>query len=96
MLTVDSIIQRTPEVIAAEADQDLIMVSVATGHYYGVSDVAREIWDAIERPKKVSNLVADLTASYRIDRSLCEDETLSFLETLLDEGLLQVKNGSAS
>ena len=96
MLTVDSIIQRTPEVIAAEADQYLIMVSVATGHYYGVSDVAREIWDAIERPKKVSNLVADLTASYRIDRSLCEDETLSFLETLLDEGLLQVKNGSAS
>jgi hypothetical protein len=96
MLTIDSIIQRTPEVIAAEADQDLIMVSVATGHYYGVSDVAREIWDAIERPKKISDLIADLTASYRIDSSLCEDETLSFLETLLDEGLLQVKNGTAS
>ncbi len=96
MLTLNSIIQRDPEIIAAEADQDLIMVSIATGHYYGVADVAREIWDAIERPKKVADLINDLTASYQIDCSLCEDETLSFLETLLDEGLLQVKDGLPS
>ena len=66
MLTLNSIIQRDPEVIAAEADQDLIMVSVATGYYYGLSDVAREIWDAIERPKRISDLVDDLTASYQL------------------------------
>src|SRR6266516_7676752 len=92
MLTLNSIIQRDPEIIAAEADQDLIMVSIATGHYYGVSDVAREIWDAIERPKRVSELVEDLSASYRVDASLCEEQTLSFLEALLEERLLQVKD----
>ena len=93
MLTLNSIVQRAPEVISAEADQDLIMVSVASGFYYGVSDVAREIWDAIERPKRVSDLVDDLTASYNIDLSSCEDQTLSFLEALLEEGLLQVEDG---
>ena len=95
MLTLNSIVQRDPEIIGAEADQDLIMVSIATGYYYGVSDVAREIWDAIESPKRVSNLVDDLKASYRVDAVLCESETLSFLEALFDEGLLQVKDGSA-
>jgi hypothetical protein len=95
MLTLNSIIYRDPEVIAAEADQDLIMVSVATGHYYGVSDVARDIWDAIERPKRVSDLIDDLTAAYDIDSSSCKDQTLSFLEALLNEGLLQVKDESA-
>jgi Coenzyme PQQ synthesis protein D (PqqD) len=94
MLSLNAVIQRNPEVIAAEADQDLIMVSVTTGHYYGLSDVAREIWDAIERPKKVSDLIDDLTASYHVDSSSCKDQTLSFLEALLDEGLLQVKDGS--
>ena len=96
MLTLKSIIQREPEVIAAEADQDLIMVSIATGHYYGISNVAREIWDVIERPKKVSDLIHDLTTNYQIDPTLCENETLSFLQTLLDEGLLQVKGGPAA
>jgi hypothetical protein len=95
MLTLNSIIQRDPEVIFSEADQDLIMVSISTGCYYGLSDVAREIWDAIERPKKISDLVGGLTASYNINSSLCEEQTLSFLQALLDEGLLQVKDESA-
>lgn len=92
MLTMNSIVQRDPEVIAAEADQDLVMVSIATGYYYGISNVAREIWDAIERPKRVSDLIQDLTTSYNIDRPLCEEQTLSFLENLLEEGLVQVKD----
>jgi hypothetical protein len=96
MLTMNSIIQREPQVIAAEVDRDLVMVSIATGHYYGISNVAREIWDAIERPKRVSDLVLELTTSYQIDRTSCEGETLSFLETLLDEGLLQVKSEPAA
>ena len=95
VLTLNSIVQRDPEVIAAEADQDLVMVSVATGYYYGLSDVAREIWDAIERPKRISDLIDDLTANYHIDSSSCKEQTLSFLEALLDEGLLQVKDGPA-
>jgi hypothetical protein len=95
MLTLNSIVQRDSEVIAAEADQDLIMVSIATGFYYGISDVARDIWDAIEHPKRISDLVDDLTASYHIDPASCEDQTLSFLEDLLHEGLLQVKDGPA-
>ncbi len=92
MLTLTSIIQRDPEVIAAEADRDLVMVRVATGHYYGISDVAREIWEAIERPIRVSDLVTDLVANHQIDAISCEKQTLSFLEALLDEGLLQVKD----
>jgi hypothetical protein len=95
MLTLNAIIQRDPEVIAAEVDQDLIMVSVATGCYYGLSDVAREIWDAIERPKRISDLVYDLTASFHVDSCSCEEQTLSFLEALVAEGLLQVKDEAA-
>jgi len=92
MLTLNAIIQRDPDVIAAEADQDLIMVSVATGHYYGVSDVAREVWNAIERPQRVADLLDDLASSYGMDRGLSQVQTLSFLEDLLAEGLLRVKD----
>jgi hypothetical protein len=94
MLTLNSIIQRNPEIIAAEADKDIIMVSIATGHYYGLTDVAREIWDAIEYPKKVSDLVDELTTIYQVDLSSCEEQTFSFLEALLEEGLLKVKDGT--
>jgi hypothetical protein len=95
-LTLDCIVQRDPEIIAAEADQDLVMVSIANGTYYGVSDVARAIWQAIEQPRKVSDLVDDLSCSYNVDRSKCEAETLSFLRDLLSERLLQVRDGPSA
>jgi hypothetical protein len=96
MLDLQCVVQREPEIVAAEADKDLVMVSIANGFYYAVSDVAREIWEAIERPTKVSDLIDDLAKSYDIDRTICQAETLSFLEDLRSEGLLKVSNGSSS
>jgi Coenzyme PQQ synthesis protein D (PqqD) len=61
-----------------------------------VSDVAREIWEAAEQPKKISDLVDDLMGTFNIDRAKCEQETLSFLEDLRSEGLLQVSDAPAS
>ncbi len=95
-LNQDCVVQRDHDVLAAEADQDVVMVSVAKGLYYAVSDIAREIWEAIDRPKKISDLIDDLTATYRVDRHLCEEETLSFLEDLRTEGLLQVQDETSS
>jgi hypothetical protein len=91
-LNLKSVVQRDPEIIAAEADKDLIMVSVVKGSYYGVSDVARAIWEAIEQPKKVSDLVDDLASTYSIERPKCQEETLSFLGDLLAERLVRVKD----
>jgi hypothetical protein len=96
MLDSQCVVQRDPEILAAEADKDLVMVSIANGFYYAVSDVAREIWGAIERPRKVSDLIDDLAKSYNIDRTTCQAETLSFLEDLRSEGLLKVSDGSGS
>ena len=95
-LDLHSVIQRDPEIIAAEAGKDVVMVSIENGQYYGVSQVAKEIWQAIEQPTRVSNLISDLVANYNVDRTLCEKDTLAFLEQLLAERLLQVRNGSNS
>ena len=95
-LNLNSVVQRDSDVIAAEAGEDVVMVRIENGQYYGVSEIAREIWQAIDRPKKVSDLIGDLVANYNVDRTLCEKETLLFLNELLNERLLQVRNGSSS
>jgi hypothetical protein len=94
-LNLHSVVQRDPDVIAAAAGEDVVMVSIDKGQYYGASKIAKEIWEAIERPKLVSDLIGDLVATYNVDRTLCEKEILLFLEELLAERLLQVKNESS-
>ena len=95
-LNLNSTVQRHPDVIAAEAGEDIVMVSIEKGYYYGVSNVGREIWGSIDHPVKVSNLVDHLVLTFNVERSLCEQETLSFLEDLLSENLLQVQNEKRS
>src|SRR5262245_58448526 len=92
ILSLNCVVQRSPDVIAAEADEDLVMVSIENGFYYGVSNVARSIWETIENPRRISDIVADLSTSYEVDRTTCEKQTLSFLESLRTENLLQVVN----
>ena len=71
MLNLNCVVHRDPDIIAAEADRDIVMVSIANGLYYGVSAVAREIREAIEQPKKISDLIDDLTGAFNIDRARC-------------------------
>lgn len=94
-LSLNSVVQRDPKVIAALAGEDVLMVNIDKGEYYGVSNVAREIWEAIENPKKISDLIEDLVTNYRVERSLCERETLLFLEELLAERLVRVETPGA-
>src|SRR5262245_21905155 len=89
-LTIDCVVRRHDDIITAEADKDLVMVSIVNGFYYGVSDVSRDIWESIEQPAKISDVIQNLVTTYDIDRSICEEQTLSFLNELLEENLLKV------
>ena len=60
-LRTDWVVQRDSNIIASEADQDLVMVSIENGFYYGLSNVGREIWEAIEYPEKNLILLDELS-----------------------------------
>jgi hypothetical protein len=91
-LNLNSTVRRDPDVITATVDDALVMVSIANGFYYGASDVARDIWNSLETPKKISRLIDELTMAYNVDRAMCEKQTLSFLEDLLNEKLMLVSD----
>ena len=95
-LKLDSVVQRRLDLMSANVDDDIVMVNVETGFYYAVSDIAREIWESIERPTKISDLIDDLSATHDVERIECEEQTLAFLETMLAERLLQVSDEPTS
>ena len=87
-----TVVQRDPEIIGAEAGEDIVMVSIANGKYYAVADVAKEIWRSVQQPISVSALIDRLMEKYKVDREECERDTLRFLNQLLSERLLVMRN----
>jgi hypothetical protein len=89
-LTKDTVISQTPGLIAAELDGQKVMMSIENGKYYNLDKVGSRIWELIEKPQKVQDVVAELLVEYEVDVEQCQADVLTFLEKMAREGLISI------
>lgn len=89
-ISTEHTVKRTQDIVAGEIDGETVMMSVEKGRYYGLDSIGSRIWALIEKPVKVSELVAALLPEYDVDHKTCERDVLSFLEDLHEDGILLV------
>jgi len=68
-----------------------VMMSVAKGKYYNLGRTGGRIWELLEQPKSLEQLVDALILEYDVEREVCEAQARSFLEHLMAEGLLEAE-----
>ncbi|MFB4168919.1 lasso peptide biosynthesis PqqD family chaperone [Virgibacillus sp. JSM 102003] len=74
--------------IVSDMDGEKVMLSIHNGKYYNLGEMGGEIWELIKEPIIVQNLIAALTEQYDVEYSECEEQVLSFLTLLLEEGIV--------
>jgi len=89
-LSVASKVQRSSEPLQAGLDGEIVMMSVEKGSYYGLDPVGGRIWELLESPKLVSEVVDELLNIYDVEPDVCLRDTLAFLESLINEDLAEV------
>lgn len=87
----DIVVQGTGNIVS-DMDGEKVMLSVANGKYYNLGDIGGDIWELINEPVLINQLVTTLTSQYEIESPECEEQVLSFLGLLAKEGLIEVKN----
>ena len=73
---------RDPDLVAAEMDGDLVMMSIENGEYYGVGGVGPRIWELLEQPTSLKQIVQTITAEFDVEEERCRDDALVFAERL--------------
>lgn len=63
-----TVISRSPAVLAAEVDGEIVMMSIAEGRYFGLDDIGSDIWRRLDPPCSFGELVERLAADYDADR----------------------------
>ncbi|MGB1254127.1 MAG: PqqD family peptide modification chaperone [Candidatus Promineifilaceae bacterium] len=72
-------------------DDEMVMMNIDRGSYYGLEESGTKIWEALEAPIKVNNLIDQLVNHYEgVDRAGCAADTLSFLNEMLQEELVVI------
>lgn len=67
-ITDTTVISRNASVLTAEVESEIVMMSIEKGLYFGLDDIASDIWNRIEPPCSFAALVDQLVADYEADR----------------------------
>jgi hypothetical protein len=51
--------------------------------------VGGRVWELIEHPITIDQLIRSLLIEYDVEQSECEEQVIGFLELLMKEGLIQ-------
>jgi len=90
-LSLASIAQRNQEIVDAGIDGETVMMSIATGQYYGLDTIASDIWNMLEKPTKVQTICQQLLEDYDVDSQQCHKDVLAFLNSLKDNNIIEVQ-----
>ncbi|MBR0377619.1 MAG: lasso peptide biosynthesis PqqD family chaperone [Lachnospiraceae bacterium] len=82
---------RKPDIIAADMDGEVVMMDIVSGKYYNLGRTGGAIWNLLESPKTLDELVDILTAKYDVDRATCKAQVEAFLKTGLEHGLFSME-----
>lgn len=89
-INIDSTVSQIEDIVASDIDNEKVMMSIEKGQYFGLEPVGSRIWEMIESPVTVSDLIKTLLGQFDVDRETCEQDVLAFLGELDDAGIIQV------
>ncbi len=78
--------------VASDLGGEVAILGLKSDKYYGLDAVGARIWELIQRPRLVSEIRDTLVAEYEVEPDRCEVDLLALLQTLSDEGLIEVRD----
>ena len=88
---VDStIISRSPSVLTAEVDGEVVMMSIEQGQYCGLDDIGSDIWKRIEPPCSFAALIDGLAVDYDADRATILADVHSLLLRMAEQDVVRL------
>ncbi len=86
----NSVVVQSKGNIVSDMDGEKVMLSIQKGKYYNLGEMGGRIWDLMESPISVTQLVSLLITEYEVEQAECEDQVVRFCEQLLEEDLIQI------
>jgi Coenzyme PQQ synthesis protein D (PqqD) len=95
----DTVSQRSTVVaakdqVSSDLGGETAILDLKAGMYYGLDDVGARVWNLIQAPRNVSDIRDMLLEEYDVAPERCERDLLALLQRLVDEGLVEVRNGA--
>ena len=94
-ITADTVVARSPSVVTSEVDGEILMMSIEQGRYFGLNDVAGDLWERLGSPRPFGELVAELGAAYDAPAETIETDLLALLAAMHEHDVIELRDPAA-
>lgn len=91
-----SSVVRTKEILSAEVGNEVVLMSIDQGVYYGLNPVGARVWSLLGEPVPVHEMCEQIVEEFEVTPQQCQEEVLALLEDLQEQGLIQVVDEGSS
>ena len=86
-----SVISVTKEAVHCDVEDEVVILGLKDGVYYGLNPVGAFIWSLIQKPKTVAEIRDAVLEEYDVKKEVCENDLMELLTELSDKGLVEIK-----
>lgn len=76
--------------VSCKLSEEAVVLSFQDGTYYGLNAVGARIWELLEKPRTVKEIVDLLLEEFDVERPQCESDLRAFLDEMHIRNLLAV------
>jgi len=73
----DSIITVIPDQVSTNLEDEVVILSLKDGVYYGLNPVGARIWNIIKEPRSVKEILNIILAEFEVEPKRCQEELAS-------------------
>ncbi len=96
MTKTEALLAVSADQICCTLDDEIIVLQIATGTYYGLKEVAAAVWKLLqERPHTFAEICSRIGREYDVDCARCETDLRELVAQLSTAGLIELKPGPA-
>jgi hypothetical protein len=85
-----TIISRSPSVLSAEVDGEIVIMSIERGRYFGLDHIGSNIWKRIEPPCSFATLIDGLAADYEADLATIITDVQNLLGQMVEQDVVRL------
>jgi len=78
--------------VYCNVEDEMVLLGMEDGIYYGLNPVGAFIWEQIKEPKTIDQVRDAILAEYEVEKGECERDLLELLQEMTEKGLVEVKD----
>lgn len=75
---------------AAEVDGRFVVLSLQAASYFDFNKVASEIWGLLSRPRRIDEILQELSQHHDVDIEVMTRDVMTFLQSLVAQNLVRI------